>query len=318
MTTQILSETQAPEIPAEQPDMLALMQRPCGCCGSKETQEEGGVGLFWDDKQHLRLLNGAIRALDRMPNDPEWAALFPIARRLVNLMNVVIHPEGEPSGPFYEAVKEGLRDADYKPEYTGTYGGVMIYYMHFYDAKTGQSFYPGFENARTECEKYFNQSLFACPETANWEQRQQIGYRLGLALHYLTDVTQPMHAVNFTNYLDYRPFFSPANLLEKRHSAFEGYADSERFNLNPGKYTVAQLDPAHWGSYGGAGVVLHNVSACSRNLYDNTGIRRLVDSKWPWDGFGSEADPHIIRCLDHGIFHTAMFLLYFAQRAPRD
>ena len=77
------------------------------------------------------------------------------------------------------------------------------------------------------------------------------------------------------------------------------------------------LDPARWGGQGGAGVVLHNVSACSRNYYDHSGLRTIVDSKWPWDGFGSEVDIHIIRCLEHGFYHTGMFLLYFAQRAPR-
>jgi hypothetical protein len=317
MTSQILPEIQIPELPADPADLLTLMQRPCGCCAVKETKEELELAPLWDDKQHLRLLNGAIRTLNDIPNNSEWSALFPLARRLVGLMNTVIDPDGTPSGPFYEGVKAGLYEADYKPEYTGTYGGVQIYYMHFYDSKTQQSFYPGFENARTECDRYFNQSLFTNPENADDPTRRRIGYLLGLALHYLTDVTQPMHAVNFTNFLEYRTFPNAPNPLEKRHSAFEGYADSDRFNRPPGQYTVAQLDPALWGGGSGAGRVLHEVSVCSRNLYDNTGIRRLVDSKWPWDGFGAEADPHIVRCLDHGFFHTGMFLLYWAQRAPR-
>lgn len=314
MTTQILPEIRVPdEIPAEQPDMLTVMQRPCSCCGAKETKEELELAPLWDDKQHLRLLNGAIQTLAKIPNNSEWAALYPAARRLVALTS----PGGSPGGLFYDAVKQGLYEADYKPEYTGTYAGVIIYYMHFYDAKTGHSFYPGFENARTECEKYFNRSLFTPPETARPELLAQIGYLLGLSLHYLTDVTQPMHAVNFTNGLEYRTFPNIPNPLEKRHSAFEGYADSDRFNLSPGNYGVDKLDPARWGGWGGAGRILHEISACSRNFYDTTGLRKLVDSKWPWDGFGSEADPYIIRCLDHGFYHTAMFLLYFAQQAPR-
>src|SRR5437764_348137 len=141
MTT--IPAIQVPEVPAEQVDMLTVMQRPCGCCAPKQT-DEGVAAPLWDDKQHLRLLNGAIVTLDRMPNDPEWAALFPSARRLANLMNTAIDPDGAPSGAFYEAVQQGLYDADYKPEYTGTYAGVIIYYMHFYDARTGQSFYPYF------------------------------------------------------------------------------------------------------------------------------------------------------------------------------
>lgn len=315
MTTQILPEIQvpqAPEVPADRTELLALMERACGCCGGK-TPEEQELGPEWDDKQHLRLLNGAIRTLAKIPNNSEWGALYPAARRILALMNL----GGSPGGVFYEAVKQGLYDADYKPEYAGTYAGQIIWYMHFYDAKTRQSFYPGFENARTECEKYFNQSLFTAPETATPEQLRRIGYLLGLALHYLTDVTQPMHAVNFTNLLEYRTFPDVPNPLEWRHKAFEGYADSERFNLNPGDYAVHLLDPSRWGSQGGAGMVLHNVSACSRNYYDYSGLRQIVDSKWPWDGFGSEVDIHIIRCLEHGFYHTAMFLLYFAQRAPR-
>jgi hypothetical protein len=270
----------------------------------------------WDDEQHRRLLDGAIRTLNAIPNNSEWSALFPLARRMVALISV--RSNGDYCGPFYDGMRRGLHDADYKDEFTGTYLGRQIYYMHFYDSDTGHSFVRGRENARTECNKYFEYSLFTDPDTANDNFRDALGFLLGLSLHYLTDITQPMHAVNFTNYLDYRIFDwrNAPNWDDKRHSAFEKYADSDRFIRRPEQYTVAQLDPARWGGAGGAGSILHEVSVCSRKLYDS-GLRQLVDSTPPAGSFGAAADRYIVRSLDHGFYHTAMFLLYWAQRAPR-
>jgi hypothetical protein len=120
----------------------------------EETNEEIAQAALWNAKQHSWLLDNAIETLDRIPNNYEWAALYPAARRLVALMN---YTGRKPSGPFYDGIRVGLVAADEKPEYTGVYMGEKIYYKHFYDSKTGQSYFPGHENARTECQKYFNQ-----------------------------------------------------------------------------------------------------------------------------------------------------------------
>jgi hypothetical protein len=316
MTTQIDPETDVSNVPADWSELLRVIQRPCGCCAVKETDEEVAQAALWNAKQHARLLDNAIETLDRIPNNREWAALYPAARRLVALMN---YTGRKPSGVFYDGIRRGLVAADEKPEYTGIYLGEIIYYMHFYDSKTRQSYFPGHENARTECEKYFNQVIPFNPERATPQQLPALGFSLGLSLHYLTDVTQPMHAVNFTNGFEYRNFslIPPPNPFEFRHKSFEDYADDHRFNVSPGRYEVAQLDPVQWGGEKGAGEIIHYVSACSRGVYDNWGLRELVDSKWPDEDFGEEADPHILRALDHGIYHTAMFLLYYAQKAAR-
>lgn len=316
MTTQLDPETKVSNVPADWSELLKVIQRPCGCCAAKETDEEIAQAALWNAKQHARLLDNAIETLDRIPNNSKWAALYPAARRLVALMN---YTGRKPSGPFYEGIRVGLVEADEKPQYTGVFMGEKIYYMHFYDSKTGQSYYPGHENARTECLKYFNQVIRFRPEGETPQQLAILGFIFGLSLHYLTDVTQPMHAVNFTNGFEYRNFslIPPPNPFEFRHKSFEDYADDHRFNVSPGQYEVAQLDPVQWGGEKDAGEIIHYVSACSRGVYDNHGLRKLVDSKWPDEGFGEEADPHILRALDHGIYHTAMFLLYYAQKAAR-
>ena len=63
----------------------------------------------------------------------------------------------------------------------------------------------------------------------------------GLALHYLTDLSQPMHAANFPNlWVDTAP-----NPLEWRHSNFETDADDKKIAE---AWWDGDYDPSKWGS----------------------------------------------------------------------
>ena len=92
----------------------------------------------------------------------------------------------------YARLHAGVHDADNVSEYNDN----GTYLSHFYDPDTQEN-YLGFRypTAYTRCRDYFSQSLAAFRRGAF----DQAAYNLGLALHYQTDVGQPMHAANFTN-----------------------------------------------------------------------------------------------------------------------
>ena len=106
---------------------------------------------------------------------------------------------------------QGLWDADNKAPYNDPVLGQATYMSHFYDSDTEEN-YLGFRSptALTQGARYFQQAL-----SAYWSgAMDQAAYNLGLALHYVTDVGQPMHAANFINVFNYPP---------KYHEDFEQY-----------------------------------------------------------------------------------------------
>jgi phospholipase C len=115
---------------------------------------------------------------------------------------------------------QGLWDADNKAPYNDPVLGQATYMSHFYDPDTEEN-YLGFRSptALTQGAVYFQQAL-----SAYWSgAMDQAAYNLGLALHYVTDVGQPMHAANFINVFNYPP---------KYHEDFEQYV-VEWTNANP-------------------------------------------------------------------------------------
>ena len=99
---------------------------------------------------------------------------------------------------FHDNLCQGLYDADFKAPFDDPYGyGITqpMWYSHFYDPDTGKN-YDGDTDptALTRGRTYATYALdcFYAGDIAS------AGYHLGLALHYLTDLTQPMHASNLT------------------------------------------------------------------------------------------------------------------------
>lgn len=142
---------------------------------------------------------------------------------------------------FHDALAQGLWDADeadpYRnsdispaeaalilakvagiPELNVDFGsagsGLSItatYKSHFYDPDTGLNWLNEDDpTAYTQAPYFFRMAV----DQYKAGNLRAAGYNLGLSLHYLTDMTQPMHASNFTN-LDF-PL--------KYHAAYEGLA----------------------------------------------------------------------------------------------
>src|SRR6185437_2592082 len=102
---------------------------------------------------------------------------------------------------------QGLADADFKAAYNGGWFDVPVggstaelilagatWNSHFYDPDTGLN-YEG-QSSPTA----YDQALahLANARTKLPTNRAGACYELGLSLHYFTDITQPMHASNYT------------------------------------------------------------------------------------------------------------------------
>ena len=150
--------------------------------------------VFDDTKStHLWIVNCAARLAAE--------DLSPAGRQIYDLIK-----PGQPKlgDPFHDRLCQGLYDADYVSPYNGP---LWTYAGHFYDPDTGENWLGGksntaFTNFLQSCD--FARRNLVKPDSQTHPRvlpppmRAIAGFSLGLALHYLTDVTQPMHASNFT------------------------------------------------------------------------------------------------------------------------
>jgi len=160
---------------------------------------------------HLWIVNRGIDLLAKHVDDP-------IAKAAVAFMN---------DASCRKNWQQGLLDADFKAVYNNGRTDLKLgandaevalsgatWESHFFDADTGLN-YKGASSptAMTEAESHLSRSLEdGVDKLASGNAKSC--YELGLTLHYYTDMTQPMHAVNFTAVMH------PAKL----HSNLEGYA----------------------------------------------------------------------------------------------
>jgi len=113
---------------------------------------------------------------------------------------------------FHDNLCQGLYDADWKPEFNQPVLEEPTYASHFYDAEGGENWlHQTSPTAVTQGSLYFSSALLAHQQG----RPDAAGYALGLSLHYFTDLTQPMHAANFT-WLSSHPRWG-------YHTAFEAY-----------------------------------------------------------------------------------------------
>lgn len=186
----------------------------------------GGLGwdaqdVFDDTKStHLWILNRAARL----------AALYtdPTGRQICDL----VQPgRGKIDDPFHDRLCQGLYDADYVDPYNGP---LSTYAGHFYDPDTGLNWLNSrFNTAFTNCQDHgqaaakhwVRADANGHPRVVSAAERGSAGYELGLALHYLTDLTQPMHACNFTQLSSH-----PINWY---HGAVETFAMEHQASVSP-------------------------------------------------------------------------------------
>lgn len=186
------------------------------CCGNHHdhsaVQDEEDGRLTWNDAGHQTIVRWAKEILNAHRGSVYGAG--PVCDAMAN-------------AEFWRGVTTGLKDADnYDPRYSG-----IFFSSHFYDPDTGRNYLGfNFDTALTEAERRFREAASAVLNSGT--PTYDAGFSLGLALHYLTDLTQPMHASNFIQ------FHSGA--FDTRHSQFEGFLDNE-LARSPQEY---RLDPA--------------------------------------------------------------------------
>jgi hypothetical protein len=179
------------------------------CCGPSSS---GPSKALWDDVGHRTIVEQAILCL-RNPWSPTAES-----REFIRIWD---SNTGHQSDLF-----KGLREADYDDTLDDKWGGITYYTSHFYDPDTGNNYWGdyhwgnpgptalqrGSEYFQASVETYLSKNLTA---ESTFEQ-------LGIALHYLTDLTQPMHAANIPNiYGDHEDW----PRLDWRHTRYEGCSE---------------------------------------------------------------------------------------------
>ncbi len=158
---------------------------------------------------HLWIVNRAVDVLAK------HAATDPTAKRMAALMNDPTcrtqWQQGLLDADFKAEFNNGVRDLPLNPNDIQVAASKATWESHFFDPDTGKN-YKGATSptAYTEANAHLGKAI----DGRLSAKEPHACYELGLALHYYTDLTQSMHATNFTA-LD-----RPAKL----HSNLEGYA----------------------------------------------------------------------------------------------
>jgi phospholipase C len=208
---------------------------------------------------------------------------------------------GKINDAFHDGLCRGLWDADKNTRYNDPLLDMLpTWRSHFYDPDTctnwmGQTT----PTAVTQGSAFYQQAQSAYQHG----KLAEAGHHLGLALHYLTDLTQPMHAANFT-WLHSQSF--------GYHTHFERYV---RANLHlmtaPSRYTP-RIKAAQLEAY---------FKAVARHAKDAY-IERLCKPAWTqhfseadrsfavWENRVGAVVPHILR---DAVQMTAEFLLMWME-----
>ena len=275
-----------------------------------------------DASTHLWIVNRGIDILAKHSDDP-------VAKRMVSIMN---------DASCRKQWQQGLLDADFKAAYNnGTRDmapgandaqvalAQASWKSHFFDPDTGKN-YKGETSptAYTESNGHFKNALESKLET----KAASACYELGLTLHYYTDLTQPMHASNFTA-VD-RPL--------KLHSNLEGYAVTiqARYPLADwtGKPTGSVKDYVMQTAKDSKPLFLEGVTAVVAAYKAYTGWhiltcrnidaeawrfveRQHVDYSYCWSG-NAGVDAQIGKTLISAQDHTAKMIYLMGTNLPAD
>lgn len=198
------------------------------CCGPVDAEPgHSGAHKRWNDAQHQALAELAFAKLAQFAqeqNDPDL-------RRTADLWN-------DPA--LRTMIKQGLLRADSDPRYN-----YFLWSSHFFDPNTGDNYlhapwaFP--QTALSEGLKYAIKSAAALQSGASGAKREQAAFELGLAMHYMTDLSQPMHAANFPN-----------SDADWRHGKFETFAAENKDYFDaleePRKIAWEKVKPGAYGA----------------------------------------------------------------------
>lgn len=234
------------------------------------------ISILWGDLIHQKLFDDARiiinRLQDRIPGAPE---LYKFITEHVAKFRL------------------GIYEADYKIPYWDQPTGIEqgIYRNHFYDPKTEKNYWGDmYYTAKNMVLDLFNIAR-------RYEDKEMKAYNLGLAFHFLCDLTVPVHT---SNYIALPPHWN--------HSKYEEQADRE-YDLFRGK--VEALDvPDVLLKYDLEVFLRYRVAIFSYHLFD----KYLRNAPSPWT-------PELIRSTFPELFGdlnkcyaprcAAAFLLYF-------
>lgn len=291
---------------------LDLGDGPHCCCGPRRS-DASQASLMWNDNSHKEMVKTAIDLLgggprgDRKPVSEE-------ASRIIALW--------DNGAGFDTKVLQGLEDADYKDPWRGTWVGLdSMYNDHFYNPATGTNYLGNPSSALTEGRRWFHLSVHLGRRIAKLGPAaspalfEKAGHYLGLSLHFLTDLTQPMHAANFTNV--YGGSFPIVSTTDFRHKGFEHYAEAK---VNEGYFKCSRLEPADWDLKDISGVAsfLHSVAVDRKRIFDHMVVPELakkVNHTTPpsyRSHWSEEADPILAQALLPGPRIVARYLAYWA------
>lgn len=260
------------------------------------------VGAMWNDYTHFRIVEMAVHYLRHMEN-PTADARF----------------VSEMWDRGFRKIAEGLKGADYWPEWMPDTPFYFMYYYHFFNPDTGGSFawpaswYP--DHAVSRGGETFDNSVRLYREGPS--KYDEAFVHLGLSLHYLTDLCQPMHAANFIN----NPVFG-----DWRHSGYEKYAEdfvqNRNFFRQPGGYPPIRRDEIEDTSPTARGWLLgvaqQSLATWKEVLGPATGKKFIIGpgghviylNEWT----AAEADPSLMRSLWLAPRNTARYLCMWASR----
>ena len=301
--------------PVEAEGIAAPAGHHACCCGpvhrhekshnhSSESAEDDG-GALWNDYTHFRIVELAVHYLRHMEN-PTADAIF----------------VSEIWDRGYKKIAAGLKGADYWPIWMPDLPKPMYYY-HFFNPDTGGSYaWPGFvfpHHAVSRGGETFDTSVSLYRQgPSNYDEAF---VHLGISLHFLTDLCQPMHTGNFI----VNPIFG-----DWRHSGYEAYAEDfvlkRNFFRQPGGYPairrdeiedtsptargwlfgVAQQSLATWKE------VLGPVTATKFKFVRGPNGRMVHTYVNEWTA--AEADPSLMRSLWLAPRNTARYLCMWASR----
>jgi hypothetical protein len=257
------------------------------------------INYLWNEKKHIELVTAVFEVLKKNTFDQ-----FSEARnRALQLWN-----------DNQEEILRGLCNADIKSKYTNKYS----FSNHFYNPNTKGNYWfanPPLNSPLLSALKF----LFYSEDTAltrtihhlkNALYSQKVPYNVGLALHYLTDLSQPMHASDWPNFA-----------TDYRHCTFEKIADLSKI-IDLGEYTaevdfiqklVVEAQKAE-GLDNQITSIVHGLAVQSQQIF-NEMIKPKLENEWKWgkDITPETADPILSKTFSLGITYAVALLLLWGN-----
>lgn len=301
-------------------DLSQLPAGGHGCCNAW-TRPTDEPGLLWNDLTHEKIVEWAVIGMHRPEIQNEET------RRLITFWS---------RAEFQNAAYRGLDDADYKdpwrgdvilPDLINPRNSICTWHDHFYHPERQKNYRGDNTSAVTEGRRYFNLSIQVAMRMlklggfdAPLALHDKAGHYLGLSLHFLTDLTQPMHAVNFTNVFGHDGGYPRSPVLwDKRHSTFEAHAEGEvqkgYFDNYDTRYPLGHAD-VQTGDVVDAAWFLHHTAVNQQRVF-NTHLDSLLNSMGRTDRAWTqrEAEPALTASLLLAPKAVARYLAYWAKCA---